>query len=327
MDRVESMENIGQRFLEEMIQWRRSSVKNILISPKYYKGESWYSHFFNMLHEDMGFEIFYTDGAIDIPKNTKIVIAFGVPHFNWPDQKKVDMLVNLNSSIYLIVWTTDLHCGDLVKNNKKCKENTLKIFDKCNLILSSYDNRMKSMYRKYLDKYIYFPWCFATHERYMKFEINKDPIMKCLMVGASGQAVYPLRFRIRKYALKNKHGNIVYVNRKEQEAYAALLHEYFCGIVDIGHNEVVQPKYFEIPAVGSLLLGRRTNLIDDLGFIPYKHYVPFGEGKDVFKKTNEIISNPDKYEDIRIEGMNFSREHHSINNRMDFMYDVLRKIL
>lgn len=302
-------------------------MKNILISPKYYEdGRRWYTHFFNMLHEDLGFEIYYTDEDINIPSNTKIVIAFGVPHFNWPDYKKVDMLLNLNSSIYLIIWTADLHCGDLLKNDKRCKENTIKVFDKCNLILSGHDTRMKSMYKNYLNKYIYIPWSFAPHERYMKFELNKNPIMKCLMVGSAGAVVYPLRSRIRSYALKNKHGNIVYVKRKGEEAYATLLHRYFCGLVDIGHNEVVQPKHFEIPAVGSLLFARRTNLIDDLGFVPYKHYIPFTGGKDVFKKANEIISNPDRYEDIRVEGMKFSRKNHSINNRMEHIYNLLKEI-
>lgn len=299
-------------------------MKKILISPKAYAGASWYSHFFNMLHEDMGFEIHYTNKA-DIPNDANMIIAFGVPHFNWPDQEKVDALINLHPSKRLIVWTTDLHCG-LLRTFEKCRENTIKVFDRCNLILSSYDIRMKSMYKDYLHKYVYIPWCFATHERYMKFELNEDPIMKCLMVGATHPGVYPLRNRIKKYAIKHNKDNIKYVKRVDQETYATLLHEYFCGIVDIGHNEVVQPKYFEIPAVGSLLLGRRTNLIDDLGFIPYEHYVPFDTAKDVFKKVNEIISNPDRYEDIRIAGMEFSRKNHSIKNRMEIVFDLIKNM-
>ena len=41
---------------------------------------------------------------------------------------------------------------------------------------------------------------------------------------------------------------------------------------------------------------RTTNLVDDLGLIPYEHYIPF-TGKDVFEKAKHIISNPSEYED------------------------------
>lgn len=144
------------------------------------------------------------------------------------------------------------------------------------------------------------------------------------MVGAHGANVYPLRSKIHKYAqthksIKSLGGGI---SRSE---YASLLHKYFCGIVDVGHNEVLQPKHFEIPAVGSLLLCRRTNLVDDLGFIPNKHYVPF-TGDDVFDKANDIISNPSKYEDIRIAGMEYVRKNHSINNRMKVVFDLIENI-
>lgn len=299
-------------------------MRDIIIVPELYEtlpGGNWYAYFFDELYNKFGFELQYTNRA-NIPKDARIVIAFAVPHFNWPDLM-VDELSNLDPSVYLIGWFADMHCG-LVNINHKCREKMITMFNRYDLILTAFDNRMKSMYSGYLDKYVYVPWCFAPHEKYMKFELNKDPKMQCLMVGAHSISVYPLRSKIHRYS--KKHNFINSLERKTSiEDYPGLLHQYFCGIVDTGHNEVIQPKYFEIPAVGSLLLGRRTNLVDDLGLIPYKHYVPF-TGKDVFDKAKHIISNPSEYEDIRIAGMKYVRKNHSIKNRMEIVFDLIENI-
>jgi hypothetical protein len=292
-------------------------VSNIIVIPKFYKNH-WYKNFLNPLCDKFGFELRYTDYA-NIPSDAKIVVAFAVPHFSKPNLM-IDELSKLDNDVYLIGWMADIHCG-LFKINHKCREEMITMFDRYDLIISAHDTRMKSMYSKYLDKYVYIPWCFASYERYVKFEINKKPIMQCLMVGSNDVRVYPGRNRIHKYAQKS---NIIKSIKGgiPQDKYASLLHEYFCGIADTGHNEVIQPKYFEIPAVGSLLLGKRTNLVDDLGFIPYKHYVPFTD-KDVFDKAKDITSNPDKYEDIRIAGMEYVRSNHSINNRMKIVLNLI----
>lgn len=298
-------------------------MRDIIVVHKNYKYRTWFENFYKLLCDKFGFELRYTDHA-NIPSDARIVVAFAVPHWHWPNLM-VDELSRLDPGIYLIGWMADIHCGDIVKANHKCREEMITMFDRYDLILSAHDTRMKGMYANYLDKYVYLPWGFATHERYMKFKINKKPTMRCLMVGAHGSKVYPLRNKIHNYAQKHKaikslRGGI------PEDKYASVLHEYFCGIADIGHNnEVVQPKYFEIPAVGSLLLGRRTNLVDNLGFIPYEHYVPF-TGGDVFDKANDIISNPAKYENIRIAGMEYVRKNHSVNNRMEIVFDLIENI-
>ncbi len=299
-------------------------MRDIIVVRKIYEtlpGGNWYGNFFEQLCNKFGFELRYDDYA-NVPSDARIVIAFAIPHFHLPNLM-IDKLSKLNRNIYLIGWMADVHCG-LIKVNYKCREEMITMFDRYDLIISAHDNRMKSMYSKYLNKYVYLPWCFAPHESYMKFELNKKPIMQCLMVGAHAPKVYPLRSQIHNYAknhefIESIKGGVLQVE------YPNLLHKYFCGIVDTGHNEVIQPKYFEIPAVGSLLLGRRTNMVDDLGLIPYKHYVPF-TGADVFGKAKHIISNPSEYEDIRIAGMKYVRKNHSIKNRMEIFFDLIENI-
>ena len=301
-------------------------MRNIIVVTKLYEvrpGGNWYAYLFDELYNKFGFELRYTNRA-NIPSDAKIVIAFAVPHIQW-ENFMVKELFKLDSSVYLIGWMADIHCNDLIKVNERCRKEMITMYDRYDLIISAHDTRMKSMYSNYLNKYVYVPWCFAPHEKYMKFEINKSPKMQCLMVGAHGSNVYPLRNKIHKYAQKSEIINSI-KGGTSKENYPSLLHEYFCGIADTGHNEVIQPKYFEIPAVGSLLLGRRTNLVDDLGLIPYKHYIPF-TGNDVFDKAKDIISNPSKYEDIRIAGMEYVRKNHSIKNRMEIVFDLIENVI
>ena len=301
-------------------------MKDVIVVPKLYEirpGGNWYAYLFDELYNKFGFELKYTNRA-NIPSDARIVIAFAVPHIHW-ENFMVDELSKLDPSIYLIGWMADIHCGDLGKKvNHGCKRDMITMFNRYDLIISAHDTRMKSLYSDYLDKYVYVPWCFASHKSYMKFKLNKDPKMQCLMVGATSSLVYPLRAKIHKYAQKSDIINSIKGGISKKE-YPGVLHQYFCGIADTGHNEVIQPKYFEIPAVGSLLLGRRTNLVDDLGLIPYKHYIPF-TGTDVFDKAKDIISNPSKYEDIRIAGMEYVRKNHSINNRMEIVFDLIENI-
>jgi len=294
----------------------------IIIVPDHYRKGTLYSWYFNRLTSDLNFKVLYTS-EYEFDSRMKTIIAFGVPHFNWEDTPEfIEGLVNLPRSVKLISWTADLHCGDLGGTTSKfCKVNTIKIFQRANLIVSSHDTRMKSEYKKYEHKYFYLPWTFVPQDVYLNFKYNTNPKLQCLMVGTTGKSVYPLRYKIRNYAKKNY--SITYVRRVPPKEYPGLLHQYLCGLVDIGHNEVVQPKYFEIPAVGSLLLGRQTNLIDNLGFIPYEHYIPF-TGDDVFEISKDIVSEPSKYEGIRRKGMEFARRH-TLDKRMEELFRVLYK--
>lgn len=298
-------------------------MRDIIVVPKLYEtlsGGNWYAYLFDELCNKFGFELCYTNQA-NIPSDARIVIAFAVPHIHWKNFM-VEELSKLNPSIYLIGWMADIHCGDLGKKvNQGCKRDMITMFNRYDLIISAHDTRMKSLYSDYSDKYVYVPWYFAPYEKYMEFEINKNPKMQCLMVGAHRSTVYPLRAKIHKYAQKSDFINSIKGGIPKVE-YPKVLHQYFCGIADTGHNEVIQPKYFEIPAVGSLLLARRTNLVDDLGLIPYEHYIPFS-GENIFEKAKHIISNPSEYEDVRIAGMEYVRKNHSIKNRMEKVFDLI----
>jgi len=298
-------------------------MRRLFIVPDYYRKGTWYRYFIDRICKDFGF-IWVFESDVALTADTEVVIAFAMPHFNWVDEI-IPELLKLPKSVKLISWPTDLHCGDLTSFTVvRCKEEALGLFERADLILSPYYNRMMEEYSKFVGKYKYVPWTFVPQKAYLKYTLNEVPHLQCLQLGQCSPHIYPLRHRIMRAA--GKDGAIRYSHGLKEARYVKWLHHHVCGIVDVGHNEALQPKYFEIPAVGSLLLGRKTNLVDDLGFVPYKHYVPF-DGDDVFDKAHEIVANPEKFLEIRKAGMKFVREEHNFERRLEVLYPVLEKLI
>jgi uncharacterized membrane protein YcgQ (UPF0703/DUF1980 family) len=87
----------------------------------------------------------------------------------------------------------------------------------------------------------------------------------------------------------------------------------------------VLAKYLEIPAVGSLLIANETNDLKKIGFIAGEHYVSITK-ENALETIYECLDNPDKYIEIRKNGMGFVRRNHSINNRFEQLKNILNEI-
>jgi len=302
--------------------------KNIILTHKFYKTRrkaKLFEYFFDELEKRFGFEVRYTD-VVDVPSDTQIVLAYAIPHFRQHDLL-VEGLIDLDPDIYLIVWTADLHCGDYMQgiDTDQCIKNTKRVFERADLILSGFDGRMKSTYSDYLHKYRYFPWGFIPQENYENLKFNEDPIMQCLMVGQVVKEYSPMREEIKQYAERK---NIVHYVKGHYrgDQYALMLNRYFGGITDVGNDDIVHAKHFEIPATGSLLFSCRTRLLDEACFVPYKHYVPVTRANWA-SVVGRVIKKADEYRKVRLAGMNFVRKYHGFNNRMDWLERTIKEIM
>lgn len=302
--------------------------RNVILTHRFYKtrrNAALFKYFFGGLERRFGFETRYTD-IVDLPSDTKIVLAYAVPHFRQYGFL-VEGLVNLDPNVCLIVWTADLHCGDYMSgiDTKVCIANTKRIFERADLILSGFDGRMKSIYSSYLHKYKYFPWGFIPQENYENLKFNNNPIMRCLMIGHVNKEYCPMREAIKQRA-KEKYV-IHYVNGQYRgDQYALLLNKYFGGITDVGNDDIIHAKHFEIPATGSLLFSRRTRLLDEAGFVPYTHYVPVTKA-NWFSVINRVIKKAKEYRRVRIKGMKFVRKYHGFNNRMAWLEKTIKEMM
>jgi len=288
----------------------------ILILPTFLKNRlnTWpYIQLFYAIRDTLCFELRFAD-KIDIPSNTDELFLWGMPYHNRPNL--VPGFDNLNSATKLILHTGDINCH----NDDWCLKNKLKVFERCDVILSPSYEYFLLTYPQFMDKHVYLPASFSTHDRYVGLSYNTNPIMKCLLSGTVSWA-YPLRSFIKN----NKTKYIECIGKKDGYVgyrYAKLLNSYFCCVTSSGVSKVALTKFFEIPAAGSLLLVDRIKDLDRLGFIPYKHYVPINR-ENVFDKILHCLNCPDQYDDIRRRGMEFVRSNHSIRNRIEELNKIL----
>lgn len=258
------------------------------------------------MRDSFGFELRYVD-EVDVDVDTDIVFMFGVPYHNRPNL--TPGLIDLDKKIKLVIYTGDVQCYD----DKTCLDNKIKVYNRCDMILSQSYEYFAKIYPQFLSKFEFLPLFFSPHERYTKLPFNNMPKIRCLLSGSLNKDVYPLRSLIvNAHRADVDYKPPTYVG----DDYAMLLHSYFCCVTSSSIFNYVLAKYFEISATGSLLLANETEDSKRLGLIPYRHYVPITK-TDMFTKITQCVKNPNDYNDIRKTGMEFVRENHSIINRIE----------
>lgn len=298
-------------------------MKGVIIIPKFYEKEcprpwllgsknaSVWAPLFYGISEQFGFNLVFAD-EVNVPNNTDVVIMFGVPYHN--RTKLIPGLLDLNKNIKLIMFTGDLQCY----NNKLCLDNKIKVFERCDVIISITHEYFVKMYPQFLSKHEFMPHFFSPYDRYSKISFNNNPKMLCLLSGSLNPEVYPLRTFVKKSSQYVDYPQPNYIG----DSYAKLLHSYFCCVTDPTIFNYIVAKYFEVLACGSLLIAKRCNDLDRVGFIPFRHYIPVTMD-NVTATIAQCLENPDDYTHIRKEGMDFVRKNHSVINRIDQFEKIL----
>ena len=230
--------------------------------------------------------------------------------------------MHLSKRTKLISYIFDTH-----HNNEYFR----KVLERSDVILSWTGENFRKAWPQFIDKFVHFPIYFSPDERFTKFTLNEKPVMRCLLAGAVS-GIYPLRKYLLEDAINENKGAIdvlphpgTFGASKEyavtRDAFAEKLHSYFCGVTSSVCTAVIA-KATEIPATGSLLLMDRTKDSDAMGFVPFEHYIPITQGNAIDRIT-ECLANPEKYKEVRLNGMRLVRSKHGSNTRME----MLRKVI
>jgi hypothetical protein len=243
-------------------------------------------------------------------------LVYAVPYHNRPEIPPGFFNTKPNKKI--IGYFEDLQCWD----NKECKRNKLKMFERYDVLIGSYNEKFKEWYPQFVDKYIFYPDYFTPLKRFSSLKPNPNPIMKCLLSGAVNK-YYPFReyiFRnINRRILERRKKNILFAD------YPKFLNSYFCAIATGSSVSIPVAKYFEIPAAATLLLAERLKDLDLIGMKPGVHYVEINR-ENVKEKIRIVLKNPKKFIKIRDRATKLVRENHSEINRIKEFENVLKFI-
>ena len=293
--------------------------------------------FFTMVAREFDFDITSMDTYESIKGVTKNVdFIFG---FAWEQRysKAMEAAITLDKRKTLILYMHDIHWAYELR-----KEGTTRLLQRADLILVPYYGYFKRMWPQFAKKTILFPHFFAPRDRYSRFKYNKNPKMKCLLTGNIKPDRYPIRQVVTEAVMNDgelkdlvdilrhpRHAKTQYWTREDGggvKEYPKTINEYFCAVTDSSMWNLLLTKYFEIPASGALLLADKPEDGKYVGLIPWKHYVPVTE-ENVVPQIKHCLENPEKYEKIRREGMEFVRKYHSVDNRFIQFGKILESVL
>jgi len=257
-----------------------------------------------------------------------VVLVFRSPEKN--NLKRFSNLYKLPKNKKLIGYWSDIHNN---KKNKQYMRTLNRMMDRCDKILCPYDHVFRSNFKDSIYKYINFPQ-FAIHERYSNLRFNEAPIMKCLLSGHLSRRAYPIRDKIlflrHKYVDILRHPGFKYTGTsnevyKLRDDYSNELNKYFCCITTPSRFNFSVAKYMEIPASGSLLLAKYTPDLDLFGFEDGINYIRIDEN-NFSDKLDHIISEPDKYENIRKNGREFILNNYTEKNNLNIFERMLGEL-
>ena len=281
---------------------------------------------FDKLEEGLGFKTQAIENLGSIYNDTKLILTCTAPRLAHINER---LLKSLKPNVRFIVFIVDTH-----KRDVHFDPHVERLLKRADCILGTDAENFKESWPRYANKHIFFPTFFAPYERYAGIPFNLKPKMKCLLSGAISEH-YPLRQYIVQEVNKNPEYQEMVdilphpgtqgadkVNAVVREDYAKILNSYFCAIATPALKCVVS-RYFEIPAVGTLLLAEQVRDFDRLGFVPYRHYGPIAQ-ETVFKRIKNCLANPERFADIRRQTMEMVRENHGIDNRVEQFNEILK---
>lgn len=170
------------------------------------------------------------------------------------------------------------------------------------------------------ERLVHFPWPVPD-----KHIINPDAIEyhgdeAVHISGASGSGAYELRDWCRNHPDVAEHANSGTQNKTMTNSEYYMWLRNFDASIAAGSLceqwQYVVPKYYEIPAAGSLLFAQYCEDLDRLGFDD-SNCIVFHSKEDFKKKIEAYLDAPEEYLERRKNGAGLIASEYSISDRLD----------
>lgn len=162
------------------------------------------------------------------------------------------------------------------------------------------------------------PWCVADRLLdNVKIQLRSSNI---LGFGQAGSVVYDLRTWAFETGVLTSFNYAGSGNKKfSGDAYYEWLSTFDACVVAMSTQKLFSytvAKFFEVPSQGLLLFGFKTEDLEDFGFIDGENYISVSK-LNFFNKINKYKSNPEKYLQIRKNGFELIKNHHTVSKRIE----------
>lgn len=200
-------------------------------------------------------------------------------------------------------------------------------------IFSYYRDRFVEFFPEFVDRMIWLPHHVNTH---VFKDYHEKKSIDFLLVGSIHPRVYPLRTKILK-TMRSIHGfryhpHPGYRNFHPNEnaligqRYAREINRAKIFMTCDSKYHYPLNKYYEVLACKTLLLAPTSKELEDLGFIPHRHFVPISE-HDFQRKALYYLRHDVIREKIAAEGYRMIRAKHSTEQRINQFLTIVNQII
>lgn len=220
------------------------------------------------------------------------------------------------------IFADDLHWWDEADRPARVAGYSL-----CEAVLSTYAYRFDDFYPEFCRTK---PLVWVPHSASPDFmlDFNCRPENAILLSGAVSPS-YPLRQRMKRlydrgdYAinyLEHPGYHCAYDHERDAEVgrrYAQTIRHHRAAFTDSSANRYVVAKYFEIPAVGALLLAEEVGgRLGELGFVAGEHYLSV-TAENLEERVRFVLDarNRAEVDEIRRRGRELVRARHRTADR------------
>jgi len=209
------------------------------------------------------------------------------------------------------------------------------------------DGAEESLHKSDRFNYYYYPW--SINEKVF-FDRKQEKIYDTAVFGRLDPHLYPMRYRAHclfsqhfkeKYffqgavidfshglSLKRPEGGVI--KSPTMEEYSSLLNQCKICFTDGQHAELANAKYSEIAGSNCLIMSpkfRKSKDLDLAGFEKGKNivYVNYEDTDlDIIKKTEKILNNPSKLEEMSLSGYDLIHTKHTNKNRVKDLMQIIK---
>jgi len=328
-----------------------NKTRGVIVVPKFYCDSPLsvgrYLNLLARLKEQFGYGVIEVDDFSD--NSYDVVILLKSP--NKGALNLMRSVTKLGRDTKVVLYLTDLHSNEEISagRSRVNYDFTTTVFyhrlkalcDRADLILCPYKHSFLRKFPEHNKKFKFFPH-FVNNSfvkdlaSYDSYRISRK---KCLLAGATCPYIYPMRQVVVNYIVRTagqKYFDILnhpgYFKSKFSQSskigkdFLKHIHRYFAAVSTASIFDYVVCKYFEIPAVGTLLLGGQATDLEDLGFVDGENYVRVTP-HNIIEKAIDVLENKSKFDYIRLAGrdlvLSTYTDDHAYTNLLKYMEEML----
>jgi len=251
-------------------------------------------------------------------------------------EKAYNILIKMADKIPVIFQLGDWQFVFDKNTKSKYSSKILELAKKCASVPCRYISYAKEHLPELADKMWFLPHSFGSIDRCLKSD-KEERINRVMVGGQVGHNFYPERIEAKKIARANSEFMVSIWHPTDREygisgkkcfggEYSLVLGSYIASVATPSKYGFLLRKYFEIPAVNTLLLAFYCkDLEEQTELRPNQHFLPISND-NLIQTAIDVCSRPKDYYEMRCSARDLVRQNYSSEKTMKLMMEKIMEV-